>query len=196
MDLLCSDIDIICSWFAPARPTRISSFGSLQHFKKSGKPALAGNATRCLDCAYEKRCPYSAKKSKHKSSPACVPIYPSCFKPVYLDRVTNGHREWPLTPLVDGVPDIENITEALKTGPYGKCVYESDNDVVDHQACLLHQHQHLYSSNLISNNTIYRSSTLNSPRVQRARSPWSHSRLSSASARRACISRMVKLSET
>lgn len=35
--------------------------------------------------------------------------------------------------LVDGVPDIENITDALKTGPYGVCVYENQNDVCDHQ---------------------------------------------------------------
>lgn len=29
--------------------------------------------------------------------------------------------------------DIENVTEALKTSPYGACVYEAGNDVVDHQ---------------------------------------------------------------
>lgn len=34
---------------------------------------------------------------------------------------------------MDGIPDIENIAEALKTGPYGQCVYESENDVCDHQ---------------------------------------------------------------
>ena len=35
--------------------------------------------------------------------------------------------------IVDAVPDIENVTAALKNGDYGKCVYHSDNDVVDNQ---------------------------------------------------------------
>lgn len=57
----------------------------------------------------------------------------SNFSSVYLDRVAKGRIGWPVTPLVDGIPDIENITEALTRGPYGKCVYESDNDVCDNQ---------------------------------------------------------------
>jgi hypothetical protein len=52
---------------------------------------------------------------------------------VYLDRIASGHTGWPVSPLVDGIPDIENVTEALAHGPYGKCVYESDNDVCDNQ---------------------------------------------------------------
>jgi hypothetical protein len=52
---------------------------------------------------------------------------------VYLDAVSHGNTGWPIKILVDDIPDIENITAALKTGPYGSCVYENDNDVCDHQ---------------------------------------------------------------
>ncbi|CAK5275734.1 unnamed protein product [Mycena citricolor] len=102
-----SDIDLLSFWMSPQTPTRISSFGSLTHFRKSSKPSEAGSATRCLDCPME--------------------------RDLYLDAVSRGRTGWPVSPLVDGVPDIENVTEALQTGPYGKCVYESANDVCDHQ---------------------------------------------------------------
>lgn len=35
------------------------------------------------------------------------------------------------------VLDIETVSEALKTSPYGVCVYEAANDVVDHQTVTL-----------------------------------------------------------
>ncbi|KAI0796546.1 streptomycin biosynthesis protein StrI [Abortiporus biennis] len=110
----CHDIDIICHWLSPETPSRVSSFGSLQHFRNSSKPKGAGSANRCFDCAYERECPYSAKK-------------------IYLEPVQQGNTHWPASTIVDGIPDIENITSALKTGPYGKCVYECDNDVCDNQ---------------------------------------------------------------
>jgi hypothetical protein len=55
---------------------------------------------------------------------------------VYLDRVASGHVSWPVSTLVDDIPDIENVTAAIQNGPYGGCVYESDNDVCDHQVLL------------------------------------------------------------
>ncbi|KAI0638324.1 streptomycin biosynthesis protein StrI [Trametes polyzona] len=110
----CHDIDILRHYLAPGEPTRVSSFGSLQHFRKAAKPAEAGEAKRCLDCAYERDCAYSAKK-------------------VYLEPIVRGEPGWQLHALVDGLPDIESVTAALKTGPYGRCVYECDNDVCDNQ---------------------------------------------------------------
>ncbi|KII94675.1 hypothetical protein PLICRDRAFT_97754 [Plicaturopsis crispa FD-325 SS-3] len=110
----CHDIDILCHWLSPAIPSRVSSFGSLQHFRQSEKPTGAGGAARCLDCPAERECAYSAKK-------------------IYLDPVKKGNVGWPMDTIVDGIPDIENIKSALRNGPYGKCVYESDNDVCDHQ---------------------------------------------------------------
>lgn len=59
MTKCCHDIDILCFWMSPSMPSRVSSFGSLQHFRKSSKPAEAGSATRCLDCPMEKDCAYS-----------------------------------------------------------------------------------------------------------------------------------------
>lgn len=114
MTKCCHDIDILCHWLSPAIPTRVSSFGSLQHFRKEKKPPASGAATRCLECSIEQDCPYSAKK-------------------IYLEPVSRGNTHWPVSTIVDGIPDIENITDALRNGPYGQCVYESDNDVCDHQ---------------------------------------------------------------
>ena len=91
----------------------VSSFGSLKHFKQSEKPAAAGSATRCLTCSYEPECPYSAKK-------------------IYLGRVAQGQIGWPVSVLTPE-PTIESVTTALEQGPYGRCVYECDNDVVDNQ---------------------------------------------------------------
>ncbi len=39
---------------------------------------------------------------------------------------------WPFVTIADD-PTVENRLDALRTGPYGRCVYHCDNDVVDHQ---------------------------------------------------------------
>lgn len=90
---------------------RVSSFGSLQHFKKQNQPQTAGG--RCLDCDYEPHCPYSAKK-------------------IYPQLIEKGLSDWLSSVLT---PDLtpEGINQALRDGPYGRCVYACDNDVVDHQ---------------------------------------------------------------
>ena len=55
-------MDVLSFYLSGLTPSRVSSFGSLHLFKPSQKPKEAGNATRCLDCAYEKDCVWSAKK--------------------------------------------------------------------------------------------------------------------------------------
>lgn len=108
----CHDVDWL-RYMVGTTCQSVSSFGALTHFKKSAKPAQAGAATRCLQCAYEPECPYSAKK-------------------IYLDSVANGATGWPINVLTPE-PTVESVTAALEDGPYGRCVYECDNDVVDHQ---------------------------------------------------------------
>ncbi|ADV25526.1 streptomycin biosynthesis protein StrI [Cryptococcus gattii E566] len=110
----CHDLDILSFYLSGLTPLKVHSFGSLHHFKKSKKPAEAGDAKRCLDCAFEKDCVWSAKK-------------------IYVDGLKDEGHKWARHIVDADVLDIENVTDALKTGPYGVCVYEAGNDVVDHQ---------------------------------------------------------------
>jgi predicted dehydrogenase len=109
----CHDLDWL-SYIIGEPCKSISSFGTLKHFKRSEKPAAAGSAIRCLHCNYEPDCPYSAKK-------------------IYItDRLAKGNSGWPVRVLTPE-PTMESVTDALENGPYGRCVYECDNDVVDNQ---------------------------------------------------------------
>ena len=106
----CHDLDWL-RYVMGVRCLRVASFGSLQHFRREHQPA--GAADRCLDCAVEPDCPYSARR-------------------IYLGRLAEGHAGWPVDVLAPEVT-TEAVTQALRTGPYGRCVYACDNDVVDHQ---------------------------------------------------------------
>lgn len=106
----CHDIDWL-HYIMGKRCTAVSSFGSLRHFRADQQPA--GAADRCLDCAVEADCPYSAKK-------------------IYGGRLAKGQTDWPYS-VVDPLGTPEALEEALRNGPYGRCVYACDNDVVDNQ---------------------------------------------------------------
>ena len=110
----CHDLDWIR--YIMGTPCRtVSSFGALNHFRKENKPENA--AQRCLDCSFEPKCPYSAKK-------------------VYLEFVKKNHTSWPVDILTSDTT-VSGVTEALRTGPYGRCVYDCDNDVVDNQVVIM-----------------------------------------------------------
>ena len=108
----CHDVDWV--QYIVGRPAiRVSSFGSLFHFRPDQAPAGAGQ--RCVACPVETTCPYSAAR-----------LYRSC--------VGDPERErWPLMAAVADTPTAEAVEVALRDGPYGRCVYACDNDAVDHQ---------------------------------------------------------------
>jgi predicted dehydrogenase len=106
----CHDLDWV-HYIMGTRCDAISSFGSLKHFRKSEQPR--GAASRCVACAIETTCPYSAKK-------------------FYLKRFREGDLGWPLSVITSDLTET-GIVKALQEGPYGRCVYECDNDVVDNQ---------------------------------------------------------------
>jgi predicted dehydrogenase len=147
----CHDIDfllwLLCSppnadgKATPHLPRTIASTGALTHFRKARKPTKAGTATNCLSCAAEPECNYSAKK-------------------IYRDRWLREKQDtgWPLKIVIPEIEDIvsshgwdaaeaklmeklgedygsgELIDEQVASrGWYGRCVYESDNDVMDEQ---------------------------------------------------------------
>ena len=110
----CHDLDWI-RYIMGKRCRSVSSFGSLNHFRKENKPANASN--RCLDCSIEPNCPYSAKK-------------------IYLKFAKNGYSGWPID-ILSSDTSLKGITEALRFGPYGRCVYDCDNDVVDNQVVIM-----------------------------------------------------------
>ncbi|MFF8716960.1 Gfo/Idh/MocA family protein [Streptomyces sp. NPDC015184] len=106
----CHDLDWI-SYITGERIEQVASFGGLKHFRPENAPADA--AERCLDCAAEDGCPYSALK-------------------LYVPTLREKGAVWPVTHVTDSTDETELLT-ALREGPYGLCAYRVDNDVVDHQ---------------------------------------------------------------
>jgi predicted dehydrogenase len=106
----CHDLDWL-QYIVGQPPQRVSSFGQLSHFTRDHQPA--GAADRCVDCSVEASCAYSAVR-------------------LYGGMLTRGQHGWPLDVVLDEFTPAA-LDEALRDGPYGRCVYACDNDVVDHQ---------------------------------------------------------------
>ncbi len=103
----CHDMDIL-QWLIDSPCEAVSSFGALSYFKP--KHAPEGAPLRCLDgCPAAAECEYYAPKH-------------------YLTE----HTGWP-TSSISVDMSYEARWQALKDGPYGRCVFHCDNNVVDHQ---------------------------------------------------------------
>lgn len=104
----CHDMDIIL-WLVGRKCAKVQSFGSLRHFNAENAPE--GAPARCLDgCPHADSCPYYAPK-------------------LYMDM---ARTEWPVDVITTDL-SLEGRRKALEEGPYGRCVYACDNDVVDRQ---------------------------------------------------------------
>ena len=107
----CHDLDQLV-WILGSQPSRVASFGSLRHFRR--ERVAAAVPERCTDgCPVAEECPYFAPR-------------------VYLELGGSWFRD-----AVSLDPSPEAIMRGLELGPYGRCVYRCDNDVVDHQVVLL-----------------------------------------------------------
>lgn len=118
MQKCCHDLDLL-QYYADAKCESVYSIGDLSFFNRENQPE--GAADRCEDCKYINRCPYSAER-----------VYVQQF--VNIGRVTG----WPFD-VVDLSRPIteESLRKAYQSGPYGRCVFACDNNVVDNQNVLM-----------------------------------------------------------
>jgi len=102
----CHDMDLIY-WLLEKKCINLSSHASLEYFTSENQPGGASN--RCLTCAVEADCPYSARK-------------------IYLTKNTS----WPTSVITTDL-SYEGRYKALEEGPYGRCVFKCDNNVPEVQ---------------------------------------------------------------
>lgn len=107
----CHDLDLLV-WFAGRPVARVASFGGLSVYAAANAPR--GAPERCSDgCPVQEQCPHDAVRFYAGPAPEIAGLWP--WSDVSPD------------------PSREARQRALRTGPYGRCVYRCDNDVVDHQ---------------------------------------------------------------
>ncbi len=103
----CHDFDLML-YLIDSDCKKVSSYGGNQFFKKENAP---GNVPlRCTDgCKFESTCQYNAVK-----------LYTQGEARYFVHKFECGFSN-------------EDIIEALKINPYGRCIYKCDNNVCDHQ---------------------------------------------------------------
>lgn len=151
----CHDFDLLI-WILGRKCEHLSSVGELVHFRPEKAPS--GAPQRCLDgCPASEDCPYYAPlvyidllplwRDVADTSTGLLNIAaqaqlraPELLR--YLSKIVpflrqiSDYRGWPRSVLaLEPTPDA--IHEALRNGPYGRCVYFCGNDVVDHQVVLM-----------------------------------------------------------
>lgn len=147
----CHDLDIL-PWMLEQECETLVSMGELNHFKAENAPE--GAPQRCLDgCPVAETCPYYAPNiylalnplwsniadlakgferwatHTYTQNPSLIKALSTVLPP--LKQMTR-YRGFPIS-VLHRDPTPENLVHALQEGPYGRCVYHCDNNVVDHQ---------------------------------------------------------------
>ncbi|KAJ1334113.1 myo-inositol 2-dehydrogenase-like protein [Microdochium nivale] len=153
--LLCSPPPGAADDTPPHLPATVSSSGALQFFKKSRKPRGAGKGTtNCLSCPVEPECMYSSKRiyvgGKHAGLETGNVGWPLSIVMPDIESFDGGGGSSGIAGDA-GDEDSPRKRELLKrlaedydasTTPdeevkgrnwFGRCVFESDNDVCDEQ---------------------------------------------------------------
>lgn len=116
----CHDLDM-AQWLLDKPCKKVSSFGSLVHFREENAPAGAPKSCVDGDCPARESCPYD-----------CLDFY---------SRLPNTNG-WKRT-VASGIakdrcePAWEEVVRGLRTKDYGLCVYHANNDVLDNQVVIM-----------------------------------------------------------
>lgn len=108
----CHDLDIL-TWITESEADIVFSRGSLNYFKKENKPD--NSSDKCIECPVLD-CPYNSKR-------------------FYLNQEDGSL--WPYDSISQEDPSEEGRKKSIATTRYGKCVFQSDNDVCDNQDVLI-----------------------------------------------------------
>ncbi len=151
----CHDLDII-NWCLPDTVTEVASTGELSWYRSDQAPE--GATLFCLDgCPHSEGCPWYAPRLYMQALPLISGFKYSSNRwlrfvgsivlrfPKTVQRVASRIRalrflsQWDMWPATAITTDLsrEGKHTALKTGPYGRCVYHCDNDVPDHQVVMM-----------------------------------------------------------
>jgi len=111
----CHDLDIM-RWIIGEPCDKITGFGDLSFYKRENAPE--GSGDRCLSCAVEEGCAYSARQ-------------------MYLRDKERIYAIMPVVPKDDPEKLNELILHSLKTTNYGRCAFKMENDQPEHLACAM-----------------------------------------------------------
>lgn len=105
----CHDMDLF-NFFMGEKCIAVSSFGGLYYYNEKNKPLLS--ADYCSDCGV-KDCEYRAQE-------------------MYL----NPNYRWMANYFAKPTDDNQTVLKKLEKSQYDKCVFKTDNNVVDHQVVI------------------------------------------------------------